>query len=421
MLRGLTWGMALLLLGASAHAAIDVGSDGSDGALNVTTNTEIDLSQAVTAPWNTRSPQPGKGVYDPEKWAVVFKYTSVSIAAGATVTFKNHGSRAPVIWLVQGDVTIDGAMRLDGAGGHRAGVAPTHAEAGPGGFLGGKGNRPEPFEDGSGGFGPGGAFWDDTWGAGGSYATLGGRHQGVRGTPGPTYGNASLVPLIGGSGGAGGRFAGANAGGGGAGGGAILIAANQMVLLRSAARISADGGMGGAADSWGGGGSGGGIRLLADVVSITGNVTLRAAGGTGIYEANGGLGRIRIEGNTISASESVPPATSGTPGPVFPMSESPKLRLVSLAGQPVPADLRGGFFSPNVDMTIGTHETVALQIEATNMDPASTVTVRVGLRNGPPFTSPATLVGGHYQLSTWRAEFALPHGMYAIQVMAKLP
>jgi plastocyanin len=412
--------MALLLLGGNAHGGIDVGSDGSDGALNVATNTEIDLSQAVPAPWNTASPQPGKGVYDAEKWAVVFKYTSVDIAAGATVTFKNHGSRAPVVWLVQGDVIISGSVVLDGAAGHAGGVEPRHAEPGPGGFLGGQGSHAV-LMDNSGGFGPGGAFWGG-WGAGGpggSYATAGTTGPGG-GTPAPTYGNAAVLPLIGGSGGAGGRSEFATAGGG-AGAGAILIASAQTILVRTGASLRANGGTGG----WpgGGGGSGGAIRLLADRVTVETNATVRALGGSaGPAAGLGGLGRIRLEANTISSqSESAPPATSGPPGPVFPPSESPTVRAVALASQPVPAYPYGGFFFPYVDMTIGTYETVTLQIEARNLDVASTLTVRVGLRAGQAFTVPATFVGGNHQLSTWRAEFALPHGMSAIQVLAKLP
>ena len=75
--------MLFTLLPAQADIVIP-GADGSDGALTITTNTTIDLSQAVSANWDTPSPQPGKGVYDGTKWAVVFKYSSVNISSGAT-------------------------------------------------------------------------------------------------------------------------------------------------------------------------------------------------------------------------------------------------------------------------------------------------------------------------------------------------
>ena len=100
------------------HANINIPSDGSDGNLIVTANTVIDLSEAVSGTWDANNTaNAGKGIYDPAKWAVVFKYRSVSVAAGATVTFKNHATRAPVVWLVQGDVTINGTVSLDRQGG----------------------------------------------------------------------------------------------------------------------------------------------------------------------------------------------------------------------------------------------------------------------------------------------------------------
>ena len=74
------------------------GADGSDDALNVTVSTNIDLSLAVTGAWDANNAaNAGKGIYDASKWAVVFKYSSVNIAPGATVTFSNHPSRAPVV------------------------------------------------------------------------------------------------------------------------------------------------------------------------------------------------------------------------------------------------------------------------------------------------------------------------------------
>ena len=90
----------------SSFAQIVVPSDGSDGALNITTNTVIDLSQAVTGSWSANnSANAGRGIYDPTVWAVVFKYSSVTIASNATITFNNHPSTAPVVWLVSGNVT----------------------------------------------------------------------------------------------------------------------------------------------------------------------------------------------------------------------------------------------------------------------------------------------------------------------------
>jgi len=72
---------SLALLAAAAPrsfaALVIPGANGTDGALTITTSTEIDLSQAVTAAWDSNnSANAGKGVYDASQWAVVFKYTS---------------------------------------------------------------------------------------------------------------------------------------------------------------------------------------------------------------------------------------------------------------------------------------------------------------------------------------------------------
>ena len=81
----------------------------------------------------TTASTPGAGVYDPNQWAVVFKYSSVIVDGVYTVTFKNHPSHAPVVWLVSGDVTLAGEVNLDG---QPWVYAPALAEPGPGGFRG---------------------------------------------------------------------------------------------------------------------------------------------------------------------------------------------------------------------------------------------------------------------------------------------
>ncbi len=196
--------LALLLAGAvqcTALADINIPSDGSDGSLVVDSDTVIDLGEAATGAWNVNnSANAGKGIYDPEKWAVVFKYSSVTVSQGATVTFKSHPSRAPVVWLVQGDATITGRVSLDGQGGQ---TPPKLAEPGPGAWLGGMGFFTSDLT-GSAGFGPGGGRPAGRAG-GGSHGTPGLGHGGDYGPlePAPTYGNPSGLPLLGGSGGGG--------------------------------------------------------------------------------------------------------------------------------------------------------------------------------------------------------------------------
>ena len=128
------------LLAASvlaAHAQLTIPfANGSDGALNVTSNTVIDLSLAGSGVWTNTSASPGNGTYDAKQWAVVFKYSSVNIASNASVTFLNHPTHAPVVWLVKTNVTINGELSLDGQPGP-SGASSSLVEPGPGGFRGG--------------------------------------------------------------------------------------------------------------------------------------------------------------------------------------------------------------------------------------------------------------------------------------------
>ena len=208
MRRDITALLAVLLSSTAAHAEITVpGADGSDGVFNPTANVTIDLSQATTLQWDQASPVAGKGVYDPNKWAVIFKYSSVNVPTGVTVTFKNHPSRAPVVWLVSGDVTIAGSVRLDGQGN----AGEFLSEPGPGGFRGGRANGQANIAPPSGGFGPGGSPYLAGWA---SHRTAGYVENGKSGA---VYGHA--LSLMGGSGGAGYHDRSGSALGGGAGGG----------------------------------------------------------------------------------------------------------------------------------------------------------------------------------------------------------
>lgn len=145
-------------------SAFDSGSDGSDEAFSPLASIEIDLSLATTASLDTDSPVAGRGVYDAEKWAVVFKYTTIDIPAGVTVTFANHPSGAPVIWLASGDVTIDGIVLLRGPDGVDS-FPLVFGDFAPGGFAGGRQGATFPLP--TNGLGPGGGDQSSTGFAGG--------------------------------------------------------------------------------------------------------------------------------------------------------------------------------------------------------------------------------------------------------------
>ncbi|NKB24261.1 MAG: hypothetical protein GKR87_07785 [Kiritimatiellae bacterium] len=75
------------------------GSTGSDGALNVTVNTNIDL--------------PPDGI---------FHFTTINIAQNVTVTFNRNTLNTPVYLLAQGDITIDGDIDVSGQNSPPGGV-----------------------------------------------------------------------------------------------------------------------------------------------------------------------------------------------------------------------------------------------------------------------------------------------------------
>jgi hypothetical protein len=401
-----------------AGGAINIPSDGSDGALHVTGALEIDLGEAQTANWDEPSTVPGKGIYDPAKWAVVFKYSSVTIDAGTTVTFKNHPSGAPVVWLVQGNVTCSGTILLDGKAGHLPGQK-VFAQGGPGGFHGGTSDQS--LIHGASGFGMGGGRgWSGNyWPHGGSFGTFGGSAGDGR----LIYSSPRLLPLIGGSGGSGGIWDSSNQYGGGAGGGAILIAAQNTISIWAAGNqggIYARGGDGA------GGGSGGGIRLIAE--RLYGDGVLRASGGSALGPAGqpGGAGRICVEATDINYMGPSDPAAhivqpvDATPM-VWPPLDAPSVRLVSLGGQPLPPDPRGQFDAWSYDLVLNEGGTRQLVIETKNVPTTWSVTVLVTPIDQHYTRYMAAFQSGTEASATWTVDVNMGSGIKAIQARAYKP
>ncbi len=415
-------------LAGTCAAQIVTGSDGSDGVFTFVADAgdpntmTIDLSLAATQAYTLPSPVAGRGVYDPAVRAVVFKYNSVTVPAGRTIRFRNHGSGAPVVWLSQSLIIVNGTIDVSGFNGSTS-IAVSNAEPGPGGYAGGRGNRPNSIGS-SAGLGPGGGFLnsDAQHGNGGSHATVGG---GV--APGPTYGGPELSPLIGGSGGSGASctFCSSGTGGGGGGGGAIMLAANSVVQINNGAAVLARGGGGGVAERNGGGGAGGAIRIIAGTVEIGATAILSASGGSaGGGAGPGGIGRIRIEANTLPGSTpgADPTPSTALPQPIFPPATTPTIRLVSLDGVALPANPAGGFIFPFVDIADQFAGNVALVLELRNIATTATVQVRVTPRTaGNAQVFNATFQSGSAALSTWTANLIVPTGIDAIQVRAVLP
>jgi hypothetical protein len=428
----------------AAKAALNIPSDGSDGDLVISGNTVIDLSRAVPGNWDANnSGNAGWGIYDSNKWAVVFKYRSVNIQGG-TVTFKNHASRAPVVWLVQSNVTINGTVKLDG---QDALNAPYVSEPGPGGSRGGSGSYSFGASE-SAGFGIGGGKRRsvgvqtgggdvNATGGGGSYGTQG---QGTWLSPAPTYGNPSVLPLIGGSGGAGGSGLGGNStptygtnNSGGGGGGAILIGSAGTLTISGTGKIQANGGRGLAGTYPGGGGSGGAIRLLADV--LAGNGVVEAVGGAGA--GGGGSGRTRIERVAITnyvnftPGPSVVELPSGAAPVVWLPADGPTVRIVSVGGNPAPADPRSGFGAIGADVVLPRVTNITVVVETTYVQwpstnqTASVVTVRATPRSDGDYTETiaafTSVVSEDPPVARWTANVPVKDGYAAIQVKVVRP
>lgn len=385
---------------------LDVSSDGSDGAFAPQEDTVIDLSLAAMGPEiDAASPSTdpgdgtgGPGVYDGDRWAVVFKYESVDIPAGVTVTFENHERGAPVVWLVRGDVSIAGSLVLDGDAVGRGELG----RPGPGGFAGGLGELSGAR---GAGLGPGGAdLTAVALGAGGGFGTVGGGDGG-----GLTYGTPGLVPLVGGSGGAGGIFRDS----GGAGGGAILIAVGGMLAVDGT--ISADGGAGGFRA---GGGSGGAIRVLAR--TVLGSGSLRAVGNG---NPGGGLGVIQIDAETVAGTLAVTPAAGASdfrdPPRLWPEASEARVRVAAVGGQAlVDATLVGNpNHSPDVELPM--RGSIDVLIETFNVPVDSVVELRATPLLGEILVTPASFTEGNFARATWTTQVEFREGATSLHAVVR--
>lgn len=405
---------ALLLLASPSTAraqTFDSGSNGSDGVLNFTT--------------------PGTVDFDPVALGLdadhdnVYQFTTINIAAGVTVRLSEVHLSGPVFWLASGSVQIDGIIDLSGQNGQNGQDILNDAfrlpsVAGAGGFGGGLGGSTDSaLNPGLGGAtagnGPGGATPGGGAGSGAGYASSGaaGRcyYSNPCGAAGQPYGSAFLVPLVGGSGGAGGvrdDVASGYGGGGGAGGGAILIASSASIAVTGG--ILANGGGGGASIRFGGGGgSGGSIRLVAPTIGVSQTAVLTAVGGgggsgfsAGFGNGNGGSGasgRIRLEAFQHSVTGSVNPSAPMV-GPVavfLPDTAAPSLRIVDINGA-VLVNPMASLIMP--DATTNTNAPVAVSIEAHNIPAGTTVQLQLVSENAPDQIFDSSPLAGTSALST---------------------
>jgi hypothetical protein len=417
LLRGLVALALVASLGAVRVPAqsFNSESDGSDGALTLTNPTP---EEPIVIEFDPRSFQPPVDV-DGDN---VYHFTSITIGPGVTVHLSARRLSGPIFWLATGDVEVEGSIALDGDGGHPADAVLNNAfrlpsVGGAGGFGGGVGGTLDSFpQSGTGRGGATASFaQSNAGGAGAGYATDGGTadrcyNHAPCGSPGRAYGGTFVVPLLGGSGGAGGTYdvpIGEGGGGGGAGGGALTIAAAGTVAINGS--ISADGGRGGDSSAFaGGGGSGGAIHVVAP--TILGDGTLSARGGArglgftaGFGNGHGGggaSGRIRLEAFTHQFSgTSNPVAVLASPVRVFLESQpaAAVLRVTSIGGVAIDAPT-ASLVMP--DAMVETNEPIAVGIEARHIPIGTVVQLHLVSENQPDTVLESTPLAGSDGLST---------------------
>ncbi len=376
--------------------ALNIPSDGSDGDFSPTGNIVVDLSLAPTDVWSANnSANVGKGVYDPSKWAVVFKYNSVNIPSGVKVTFINHMSHAPVVWLVAGNVTINGTVSLQGQDGPADVIGRlSPAEPGPGGFRAGA-SGPSGF---GWGYGPGGGNLGN---GGGAYNSA--------------YGNPQIIPLIGGSGA--GIWNGGFGYSGGGGGGAILIGCAGAISLSGT--INANGGSGGPIDpAHSLGGSGGAVRLIAQTVSGTGEIQAINP------RDSSGSGRIRIETPALTTTVRTSPETIAVTPPlnpiIWPADDAPTVRVATVDGVAAPADPTAPLTS-SADVGVQNNGTVQVILETKNFPIQGVVQLRSVKKYGTAAWVTAAYSAGDFARSTWVANITFAPGFTTLQARATVP
>lgn len=321
-------------------APFSAGSDGSLGAVTITSNTVIDL------------PPDGR-----------LKFASLTVNSGRTLSFRKNALNTPVRILSQGEILINGTINVDGSGADSG--AP--GRGGPAGFDGGFGGYGNNGANTVGGDGTGPGRGRNVTALAYPYA-FSAAHSDSAGLNTNTYGNALNTPLVGGSGGGG---TDGNPGrGGGGGGGAILIASDIKITLNGT--VTADGGPGA------GGGSGGSIRLVSPVITGTGTFTVNGGSGNWIP---GSQGRVRIDCEDRYAFRGLRfqgRVSQGAQMFVDPPT-TPALNIIEAAGQVIPAPATAGV---QVNLPAGASANRQVKVAATGFTTTVPIVVVVTPETG---------------------------------------
>ena len=308
------------------------GSTGADGPLDLSTLSCVNCIIQV----------PASGV---------FNSTTINIPSGKQLSFISNLRNTPVIMLAQGNVVIAGQLRIQG----------NDDTPGPGGFAGASSPNQA-------GFGPGGGQPDPT-------------QQTVR--DGKWIGPTSLVPTIGGSGGA---YLNARGGGGG---GAIVIASSSSISVTGTIDARGACTSNGQSGAQSGRGSGGSIRLISNSVTVSGFIF--ASGGCS-SAANPGVIRIECPSGSFTGQAMPAPILSSAINPlIFDDNSIPSLVMTSIGGFPVPnaPAARSDF----VDLMLPSqlNDPISVVVHGHNLPIGTTVRLSVGGSNAT--VTSATLSG----------------------------
>jgi len=318
--------------------------------------------------------------------------------AGVTVSFIPNANNTPVVWLVQSICAINGVVDVSAETVPWQFWNPVVQNGGPGGYRGGNGGTAA-----SAGIGPGAGNVGVSMSGNASFGAIGGvySNQFQQESPGSAYGNAFLLPLLGGSGGGGkgpggyGQQGGQGPGGGG--GGAILIAASGAIIVNGS--IAANGSRGGNSAvvyqnypyGGSGAGSGGGVRLVASHVAGSGSI---AANGGGCYASDGrggavslssaGAGRVRFDSTDNTFSGSISGAfTQGFQPIIIPVpGQGVQLAVASVGGIAVSANPSGVLVTPDAILAAQQVNPVPIVVRCSNLPLNTPVTVSVRPANG---------------------------------------
>jgi hypothetical protein len=343
---------AVLLSAASASAqGFNSGSDGSMGPLNVTVGGTV-----------LQVPPDGK-----------FHFTTITIVQEASLSFIHNALNTPVYLLATGDVNITaGSIDVSGSD---APSATAGGAGGPGGFDGGTAGG---AGKGPGGGSPGPAVLSSDGAGHGVYSGPGNIYGAITNN-GQVYGSPLLLPLVGGSGGGG--VSDGNGGGGGGGGGAILIASNTRIQFQNgsirAQGASGRNNIGGEINS----GSGGAVRLIAPVVTGSGQIFVHSASASGGRVRVDTIDRTGLNLNVLSGNTPLSQAfTIGSYMTSFPPANQ-KLDIIAAAGTTIP---EGTSTPVTVSLPFGSATNRTVTVQARNFSTLVPIEVVLTPNSGLP-------------------------------------